>query len=102
MKLAKTILVWFFMLLVVVGCVTAITLGIDLAGAEALAVENIQNAINSLGDRLVISDIPTIKNITSMLADAEEKGYDLSGLQNLDRYEVAEGKLTASLKEEYK
>lgn len=73
--------------------VNAITLGIDLAGAEALAVENIQNAINSLGDRLVISDIPTIKNITSMLADAEEKGYDLSGLQNLDRYEVAEGKL---------
>ncbi len=73
--------------------VNAITLGIDLAGAEALAVENIQNAINSLGDRLVISDIPTIKNITLMLADAEEKGYDLSGLQNLDRYEAAEGKL---------
>jgi len=73
--------------------VNAITLGIDLAGAEVLAVENIQDAINSLGDRLVISDIPTIKNITSMLADAEEKGYDLSGLQNLDKYEAAADKL---------
>ena len=29
MKLAKTILIWFFILLVVIGCVTAITLGVD-------------------------------------------------------------------------